>query len=79
MRARYDNDPQSIAHLAAMVPMILPPFVGALGFQQILGHYGVLNTLLVSCGFARVDFLGGNGRSGRSVSLKLCIFIRFFI
>ena len=58
----YEFPGKSIAHLAAMVPMILPPFVGALGFQQILGHYGVINTLLVSCGFARVDFLGGNGR-----------------
>ncbi|HBJ96294.1 MAG TPA: ABC transporter permease, partial [Lentisphaeria bacterium] len=58
----YEFPGKSLAHLAAMVPMILPPFVGALGFQQILGHYGVINTLLVSCGFARVDFLGGNGR-----------------
>lgn len=58
----YEFPGKSLAHLAAMVPMILPPFVGALGFQQILGHYGVINTLLVSCGFARIDFLGGNGR-----------------
>src|SRR5512136_2633061 len=26
-----------------LVPMILPPFVGAIGFQQILGQYGALN------------------------------------
>ena len=48
--------------LLVMIPMILPPFVGALGFQQILGHYGVINTLLTSMGFAPVDFLGGRGR-----------------
>ncbi|MEE9356650.1 MAG: iron ABC transporter permease [Methylococcaceae bacterium] len=29
-----------------LVPMILPPFVGAIGFQQILGQYGVLNAAL---------------------------------
>ena len=58
----YDFPGKSMTHLAAMIPMILPPFVGALGFQQILGHYGVLNTILVECGFPRVDFLGGNGR-----------------
>ncbi len=40
----YEFPGKSLAHLAAMVPMILPPFVGALGFQQILGHYGVINT-----------------------------------
>jgi iron(III) transport system permease protein len=37
-----------------LVPMILPPFVGAIGFQQILGQYGSLNALL---GFS-VDWLG---------------------
>ena len=29
-----------------LVPMVLPPFVGAIGFQQILGVYGSLNTWL---------------------------------
>jgi iron(III) transport system permease protein len=29
-----------------LVPMILPPFVGAIGFQQIFGQYGVLNAAL---------------------------------
>ena len=58
----YDFPGKNLSLLAAMVPMILPPFVGALGFQQILGHYGVLNTILVECGFSRVDFLTGNGR-----------------
>ena len=28
-----------------LVPMILPPFVGAIGFQQIFGPYGALNAL----------------------------------
>ena len=29
----FDFPGKSLSHLAAMVPMILPPFVGALGFQ----------------------------------------------
>ena len=28
-----------------LVPMILPPFVGAIGIKQILGQYGALNAL----------------------------------
>jgi iron(III) transport system permease protein len=32
-----------------LVPMVLPPFVGAIGFVQILGPYGALNALL-GCG-----------------------------
>jgi iron(III) transport system permease protein len=38
-----------------LVPMILPPFVGAIGFQQVLGQYGVLNAAL---GLGPVDWLG---------------------
>ena len=38
-----------------LVPMILPPFVGAIGFQQILGQYGALNALL---GLGPIDWLG---------------------
>ena len=58
----FDFPGKSLAHIAAMIPMILPPFVGALGFQQILGHYGVINTILINCGMERVNFLGGDGR-----------------
>ncbi len=59
---RFDFPGKGASHLLVMLPMILPPFVGALGFQQILGHFGVVNTLLVQLGFAPVDFLGGGGR-----------------
>ncbi|MBO4631151.1 MAG: iron ABC transporter permease [Lentisphaeria bacterium] len=59
---RYEFPGKSLCSLAMMLPMILPPFVGALGFQQILGHYGVVNTILTSLGAMRIDFLGGEGR-----------------
>ena len=35
-----------------LVPMILPPFVGAIGLRQVLGPYGVLNAALVGLGLA---------------------------
>ena len=45
-----------------LVPLILPPFVGALGIRQILGQTGVLNTFLVDLGLmdaaAPFDWLG---------------------
>jgi len=34
----------------ALVPMILPPFVGVIGLKQILGPYGALNAALVGLG-----------------------------
>lgn len=59
---RYDFAGKEYCSILMLLPMILPPFVGALGFQQILGHYGVINTILAECGLSRVDFLGGEGK-----------------
>ena len=45
-----------------LVPMILPPFVGAIGVKQILGQSGALNSLLQAIGVMSpehpVDWLG---------------------
>jgi iron(III) transport system permease protein len=35
---------------AVLVPMILPPFVGAIGIKQIFGQYGAVNALIVNLG-----------------------------
>ena len=49
-----------------LVPMILPPFVGAIGFQQIFGAYGMVNALF---GLGARDWLGG-GQYGGVVLLQ---------
>ncbi len=43
-----------------LVPLILPPFVGAIGMQALLGREGTINTLLAMLfgDSARYDFLG---------------------
>jgi len=33
-----------------LIPMILPPFVGAIGIKQIFGQYGAFNALLIQLG-----------------------------
>ena len=38
-----------------LVPMILPPFVGAIGIKQILGQEGALNALLQTLGLMSTD------------------------
>jgi iron(III) transport system permease protein len=35
---------------AVLIPMILPPFVGAIGIKQIFGQYGAVNALLIDLG-----------------------------
>ena len=47
-----------------LVPLILPPFVGAIGLRQILGQYGAGNALIVGLGLRpsgwTYDWLGAN-------------------
>jgi iron(III) transport system permease protein len=44
-----------------MIPLLLPPFAGAIALRQLLGRYGSLNLLLQKIGWisAPVDWLGG--------------------
>ena len=35
---------------AVLIPMILPPFVGAIGIKQIFGQYGAFNALIIDLG-----------------------------
>ena len=54
-----------------LVPMILPPFVGAIGLKAILGHSGALNAVLLEIGAldSPVDWLG-QGRFWGIVALN---------
>ncbi len=56
-----------------LIPMILPPFVGAIGVKQILGQYGAFNALLVHLGVlaeaSPIDWLG-RGRFWGVVALN---------
>ena len=54
-----------------LVPMILPPFVGAIGLLQILGPYGALNALL---GLGPVDWLGQSRILGVVVLQALALY-----
>src|SRR5580658_520272 len=35
---------------AVLIPMILPPFVGAIGIKEIFGQYGAFNSLIIALG-----------------------------
>lgn len=58
----YDFRGKEWLNAIVLVPLLLPPFVGALGVKQILGQAGAFNSLLVSIGLmdpaAPVDWLG---------------------
>jgi len=65
---RFDFPAKRALLALLLVPMVLPPFVGAIGFKQILGQYGAFNAALTHLGLMRpgdaIDWLGGN-RNGR--------------
>jgi iron(III) transport system permease protein len=44
--ARFAFPGKNLLGSLVLVPMILPPFVGAIGIKQIFGQYGALNALL---------------------------------
>jgi iron(III) transport system permease protein len=45
LATRYDFPGKRLFAALVLIPMILPPFVGAIGFTQMLGQYGVINSL----------------------------------
>jgi len=48
--ARYRFPGATLFAALVLVPMILPPFVGAIGMKQIFGQYGAANALIVALG-----------------------------
>lgn len=63
--ARYSFRGQSLLQGLLLLPMIMPPFVGAIGLQQMLARFGSLNLLLMRLGLLDrahpLDWLGAGG------------------
>ena len=59
---RFDFFGKKALSALLLIPMILPPFVGAIGLKQMLGQYGALNALLANLGILSpgdtIDWLG---------------------
>ncbi len=62
LTARYEFPGRALLGGLILIPMILPPFVGAIGIRQIIGQYGALNAVLVRLGLLDwnqpIDWLG---------------------
>jgi iron(III) transport system permease protein len=57
--ARHDFPGRGLAHTLALLPLVVPPFVGAVAFQQILGRSGVVNLLLLDTVGTTIPFMEG--------------------
>ena len=61
--ARFDFAFKALLSAFLLVPLIIPPFVGAIGIKHLLGRYGSVNTFLTDVGLTEqpIDFLGDGG------------------
>ena len=61
-----------------LIPMILPPFVGAIGIKQIFGQYGALNVLLQHTGLlapgVTIDWFAANQFWGIAIVEALSLY-----
>jgi len=66
-----------------LVPLILPPFVGALGIKHIFARYGMVNLLLMKLGLLApahpIDWLGASGFAGIVILEVLHLFPILFL
>ena len=57
---RYSYPFKTLLAGLLLIPLVLPPFVGAIGMQRILARFGSLNLLLMDAGIIHqpIDFFG---------------------
>lgn len=73
---RFRFPGQKIFSSLILVPLILPPFVGAIGISQMLGPYGALNALL---DLGPVDWLGNAKWVGVVIIQALALYPIIFL
>jgi iron(III) transport system permease protein len=75
---RFEFPGKTLLGSLVLLPMILPPFVGAIGLKQIFGQVGALNALLQSAGLlapgATIDWLARHQFLGVAVVEALSLF-----
>jgi iron(III) transport system permease protein len=73
---RFDFPGKGLLGALILVPLVLPPFVGAIGLTQILGPYGALNALLE---LGPVDWLGQSRYAGVVLLQALALYPIIFL
>jgi len=61
---RYRFPGRPLLNGLMLVPMVMPPFVGAMGLKQVFARCGAFNLLLEKLGLPMIDWFGGGGMMG---------------
>jgi iron(III) transport system permease protein len=66
---RYNFRGKGLLNGLILIPMVLPPFVGAIGMRQLLARFGSINLLLLELGITNqpIDWLGAGGFWGVAI------------
>jgi len=59
LTVRYRFPGRALVPVLGVLPLVIPPFVGAVAFQQILGRSGAVNLLLLEHAGFRIPFMEG--------------------
>lgn len=79
LRSRFRFPGMGILSMLVLVPLILPPFVGAISMKRLLGQFGVINLILEKIGLIDIshalppDWLG-SGFTGVVILQSLHLF-----
>lgn len=80
---RYQFRGQTALSALLLAPMIMPPFVGAIGMRQLFARYGSVNLLLDQLGVVNIhhpiDWLGGGGFWGVVILQTLNLYPILFL
>ena len=80
---RYDFPGREWFRPMLLAPLILPPFVGALGIKHIFARFGMVNLLLAKLGIISlaqpIDWLGASGFTGIVILEVLHLFPILFL
>jgi iron(III) transport system permease protein len=80
---RFSFRGKAVLGSLVLLPMIMPPFVGAIGLRQLLSRYGSLNLGLMDLGIvppdAPIDWLGAGGFWGIVVLQVLNLYPILFL
>ncbi len=57
---RYEVPGKTLLNSLILIPMVLPPFVGAIGMRQVFARFGSINLFLMEAGIIRqpIDWFG---------------------
>src|ERR1700741_2450851 len=57
--ARFNFRGAALIHTLGVIPLVMPPFVGAVAMQLIYGHNGAINLILLDTFGFRIPFMEG--------------------